>query len=77
MGVGAVLVLLLDKLEVMRSLVRDHARVFPATVDNVAEALPRVLFHKELRRDVLHLHHFRAVRKAVHSRHANCHTAEG
>lgn len=75
-GVGAILILLLHKLEVMRSLVSDHARIFPATVDNVTEALPRVLLHKELRRDVLHFHYFCAVCKAVHSRHANCHTAE-
>lgn len=74
--VGAILILLLYKLEVMRSLVSDHARIFPATVDNVTEALPRVLLHKELRRDVLHFHHFCAVRKAVHSSHANCHTTE-
>lgn len=75
--VGSVLILLLYKLEVMRSLISDHARIFPATVNNVTEALPRVLLHKELRWDILHFHHFRAVRKAVHSRHANCHTAEG
>lgn len=74
-GVGSILVPLLHKLEVMRSLVGNHARVLPATMDNVPEALPRVFLHKELRRDVLHLHHLRAVRKAVHSRHANSHTA--
>lgn len=74
---GPVLILLLYKLEVMRSLVSDHARIFPTTVDDVAEALPGVLLHKELRGDILHFHHFCAVRKAVHSRHANCHTAEG
>lgn len=73
---GSVLILLLYKLEVMWSLVSDHARIFPATVDNVAEALPGVLLHKELRRDILHFHHFCAVREAVHSRHANCHAAE-
>ncbi len=70
-GVGSILILLLHKLEVVGSLVGDHARVLPATVDNVTEALPRVFLHKELRRDVLHLHHLRAVRKAVHSRHAH------
>lgn len=74
-GVGSILVPLLHKLEVMRSLVGNHARVLPATMDNVPETLPRVFLHKELRRDVLHLHHLRAVRKAVHSRHANPHTA--
>lgn len=70
MGVGSILILLLHKLEVMRSLVSDHARILPATMDNVTEALPRVLLHKELRWDILHLYHLRAVRKAIHSHHA-------
>lgn len=74
-GVGSILIPLLDKLEVMRSLVGDHARVLPATVDNVPQAFPRVFLNKELRRHVLHLHHLSAVRKAVHSRHANSHAA--
>lgn len=74
-GVGSILVLLLHKLEVMGSLVGDHARVLPATVDNVTQAIPRVFLHEELRWDILHFHHLGAVRKAVHSRHAHCHTA--
>lgn len=74
-GVGSILILLLHELEVMGSLVGDHSRVLPATVNDVTKALPCVFLHKELRRDILHLHHLRAVRKAVHSRHAHCHTA--
>lgn len=62
MGVGSILIPLLHKLKVMRSLVGNHARVLSATVDNVPEAFPRVFLHKELRRDVLHLHHLSAVR---------------
>lgn len=75
MRVGTILILLLHKLEVMGSLVGDHARVLPATMDDVTETLPRVLLHKELRRDILHIHYLRAVRKAIHSHHAHCHTA--
>lgn len=61
MGVGTILILLLHKLEVMGSLVGDYARVLPATMDDITEALPRVFLHKELRWDVLHLHHLCAV----------------
>lgn len=73
---GSIFILLLHKLEVVGRLVGDHARILPATMDDVAEAFPRVLLHKELRRHVLHLHHLRAVREAVHSRHPHCNAAE-
>lgn len=73
MRVGSIFPRLLHKLEVMGGLVGDQTRVLPATVDYIPEPLPRVSLHKELRWDVIHLHHLRAVCKAIHRRHARCH----
>lgn len=74
-GVGSIFIIFLHKLEVMGSLVGNHAWVLPATVDNISQALPRVFLHKELRWHILHFHHLCIIRKAVHSRHAHSHTA--
>lgn len=74
-GVGPILISLLHKLEVMRGLVDDHTRVFPATVDDVPKAFPRVFLHKELRWHIVHVQHLGAVPQAVHSHHAHSPTA--
>ena len=55
-GVGARLVRLLHKLEVVWSFVDDEARVLAAAVDDAPEPVPRVLLHLEAGGWVLHLH---------------------
>lgn len=55
-GVGAGLIRLLHKLEVVRRLVDDKARVLAAAVDDVPKLVPGALLHLEAGRGVLHLH---------------------
>lgn len=74
--VGARLVVFQHELEVVRGLVDDHARVLAAVVDDFAQAVPRVLLHKELGGHVLHLHHLRAVWELVSPAHPDRSKAE-
>lgn len=62
---------LLDELEVVRRLVDNHTRVLAAVVDDLPQAVPRVLRHLEVGGiHILHLHHLCAVRELVHPGHA-------
>lgn len=76
MRMRAQLIVFQDELEVMGRLVNDHSRVFPTSMDDLAQAIPRMLFHKKLRGYIFHLHHFCAVWKVVYCSHLDsCKTA--
>lgn len=53
---------LTDELEIMGCLADDHACILAAVVDDLPQAIPRMLFHLELGGiHILHLHHLCAV----------------
>lgn len=63
-------VVLDDELEIVGCLVDDHACVGVAVVNDLAQVIPRMLPHVELGGvQVLHLHHFCAVRELIHACH--------
>lgn len=77
MRVRARVVVFLDELEVVRGFIYDHSRVLPAAVNDVTQAVPRVLLHEKLRGNVLHFHHLCTVCDVIDRSHSEGCKTEG